>query len=125
MEEREAHATRSWHTEGAQDCAARLKSDLAQGLNRGEARERLAEHGANRLPVAGKRGPWLRFLIQFHNLLIYVLLVAAVASGLLGEWVDFGVILGVVFVNALIGCGVRARAGDRGGNRGADRARQD
>ena len=45
----------------------------------------------------------MRFLAQFHNVLIYVLLGAAVVTGVLQHWVDTGVILAVVLANAVIG----------------------
>ena len=48
-------------------------------------------------------GPLIRFLFQFHHPLIYVLLGATAVTGLLGEWVDAGVIFGVVLVNAIVG----------------------
>ena len=73
------------------------------GLGAAEAARRLAEHGPNRLTPPKKRGPLLRFLLQFHNILIYVLLGAAGVTAALGHWVDSGVILGVVVINALIG----------------------
>ena len=73
------------------------------GLTGSQASERLARHGRNVLPPAKARGPWLRFLLQFHNVLIYVLLAAALVTALLGHWIDSGVILGVVVINALIG----------------------
>jgi hypothetical protein len=74
-----------------------------KGLSSGEAARRLAESGPNRLPEAARRGPVVRFLQQFHNLLIYVLLAAALVSFFLDHAVDAVVILGVVFVNAIIG----------------------
>lgn len=73
------------------------------GLEEAEARRRLAEQGPNRLDPPKGRGPLRRFLGQFDNILIQVLLVAAVVTGLLGHWIDSGVILGVVVINALIG----------------------
>ena len=73
------------------------------GLGAQEAERRRAEHGPNRLPEAPKRGPLLRFLAHFHNVLIYVLLAAAVVTAALQHWVDTGVILAVVIVNAIIG----------------------
>ena len=73
------------------------------GLTSSEASSRLAEHGLNRLTPPKKRGPLLRFLLQFHNILIYVLLAAAGVTALLGHWVDTWVIVGVVVVNAMIG----------------------
>ncbi|BCK87046.1 calcium-transporting ATPase 1 [Sideroxyarcus emersonii] len=75
----------------------------AQGLSHEEAARRLAQYGPNRLKPARRRGPWLRFLLQFHNLLIYVLLASACITSLLAHWVDTSVIIGVVFINAAIG----------------------
>jgi magnesium-transporting ATPase (P-type) len=92
----------AWHALQTADVLTRLDS-RPDGLTEAEARTRLAEHGPNRLPPPKRRGPLLRFLVQFHNVLIYVLLVAAVVTAVLGHWVDCAVILGVVVVNALIG----------------------
>ncbi|MEA3301923.1 MAG: cation-transporting P-type ATPase [Pseudomonadota bacterium] len=74
-----------------------------EGLAKDEADLRLDEYGPNRLPEASTRGPLVRFFYQFHNLLIYVLLAASGVTAVLGHWVDAGVILGVVVVNAVIG----------------------
>ena len=75
----------------------------AQGLTPGAAAERLERFGPNRLSEHKGRGPLVRFLLQFHNVLIYILLVAAAVTAALAHWVDTGVIVGVVVVNALIG----------------------
>jgi magnesium-transporting ATPase (P-type) len=91
-----------WHaTESEQALAAHEVT--AAGLNAAEASRRLAAHGPNRLTPPKKRGPLVRFLLQFHNVLIYVLLGAAVVTAVLGEVVDTAVIIGVVVINALIG----------------------
>ena len=73
------------------------------GLTEAEAAERLARHGPNSLPAAPARSRVLRFLSHFHNVLIYVLLGAAVITAALGHLVDTGVILAVVIANAVIG----------------------
>ncbi|KAB7744285.1 HAD-IC family P-type ATPase [Nostocoides sp. F2B08] len=73
------------------------------GLSGHEAERRLAEHGPNRLPEPERDHPVVRFARHFHDALIYVLLAAAVVTTLLGEWIDTGVILAVVILNALIG----------------------
>ena len=70
------------------------------GLAKDEVNLRLGEYGPNRLPEARTRGPLVRFFYQFHNVLIYVLLAASGVTAMLGHWVDAGVILGVVVVNA-------------------------
>lgn len=73
------------------------------GLSKAEAQERLTLLGPNRI-IEGKRKSILRiFLAQFGDFMIWVLLVAGGVSGLLGEWVDAGIILFVVFINALLG----------------------
>ena len=74
-----------------------------EGLAQAEAARRLARHGPNRLPEVRRRGPLRRFLAQFNNVLIYVLLAAAVVTGTLQHWIDTAVILAVVVANAVIG----------------------
>jgi len=90
------------HARPAADCLAALET-TAGGLSTAEAARRLADHGANRLPEVRARGPLLRFVRHFHNVLIYVLIGAAVITGALQHWVDTGVILAVVLANAVIG----------------------
>ena len=74
-----------------------------EGLSQDAVENRLKKYGANRLPEAKARSPLLRFLYQFHNVLIYVLIVACIITALLAHWVDAGVILAVVLTNAVIG----------------------
>ena len=73
-------------------------------------RERQQQYGANELAVRSVTPAWKRLLRQFNNLLIYVLLVAAVLAGVLAEWLDMAVILAVVVVNAAIGFVQEGRA---------------
>ncbi|MBY6261217.1 HAD family hydrolase [Azospirillum sp. 412522] len=91
-----------WHALDAAAVAERLDSP-ADGLGGTEAAARLARFGPNRLTPPKRRPAWMRFVAQFHNLLIYVLLVSGAVALLLRHWTDAGVILGVVLVNALIG----------------------
>ncbi|MBL9060000.1 MAG: HAD-IC family P-type ATPase, partial [Mangrovicoccus sp.] len=81
-----------------------------EGLTSAEAVRRLAAQGPNLLPEARGRGPLKRFLFQFHNVLIYVLLGAALVTAALRHGVDTGVILAVVLVNAVIGFVQEGRA---------------
>ena len=82
------------------------------GLAKAQVNLRLGEHGKNRLPDVSARSPLVRFLYQFHNVLIYVLLAASGVTAMLGHWVDAGVILGVVVVNAVIGFVQEGKAED-------------
>jgi len=90
------------HSQPVETCLAILESK-PDGLSTAEAARRLVRHGPNRLPEAQAHGPVRRFLLQFHNVLIYVLLGASVVTGTLQHWVDTGVILAVVLANAVIG----------------------
>ena len=72
------------HARPAATCLADLNAS-PEGLTAEEAARRLAEDGPNRLPEERGRGPVLRLLLQFHNVLIYVLLGAAVVTGALQD----------------------------------------
>jgi magnesium-transporting ATPase (P-type) len=91
-----------WHHLPAQEVLDAVSSDV-QGLSHTEAAQRLAQFGPNRLTPPKRRGSLLRFLLQFHNVLIYVLLASAAVTALLAHWVDTSVIIGVVVINAIIG----------------------
>ncbi len=81
-----------------------------QGLDAAEAARRLDSHGPNALPEGPKAGPLKRLARQFNNLLILVLIAAAVITALLQHWVDTSVILAVVVINAVIGFVQEGRA---------------
>jgi len=79
------------------------ETDAHVGLTSHEVRERQTRFGLNTLPVNAGHGALIRFLMQFNSPLIYVLMAAAVVTAVIGEWVDTGVILAVVLVNAVVG----------------------
>lgn len=91
----------AWHSIQTEKVLEQLESQ-SSGLSQQEAEARLAKYGPNQLPQPARRSALMRFLLQFHNILIYVLIGAAVITALLGHWIDTGVILLVVLVNAVI-----------------------
>jgi len=91
-----------WHARTAEDALV-LLGTAAGGLTQAEADARLRDHGANVLPSPKRRSPVVRFLLQFHNILIYVLIGAAVITAFLDHLTDTFVILAVVIANAVIG----------------------
>lgn len=91
-----------WHSLDSQATLDKLGSS-PEGLKQSEAKDRLKRFGPNRLRPAQRHGPLVRLLLQFHNVLVYILLVAGLATALLEHWIDTGVIVGVVVINALIG----------------------
>ncbi|MDJ0806695.1 MAG: cation-transporting P-type ATPase [Gammaproteobacteria bacterium] len=92
----------NWHSETVESCMGRLETGR-YGLQTKDAIARLAQHGPNRLEPPRRRGPLMRFILQFHNVLVYVLMSAGAMTGLLGMWVDTTVITGVVVINAIVG----------------------
>jgi magnesium-transporting ATPase (P-type) len=91
-----------WHHATHDDALKHLAADPS-GLSQSEAEARLKQHGPNRLPEPPRRSALMRLLLQFHNILIYVLLGCAVVTAFLNHWIDTGVILAVVIANAVIG----------------------
>lgn len=81
---------------------ARLNASLA-GLDEAESQRRLERHGPNRLREKPPRAAWLKFLDQFRDLLVIVLLGAAALAGAIGDIKDTVVILMVVVFNACLG----------------------
>ncbi|MEA2115814.1 MAG: cation-transporting P-type ATPase [Thermodesulfobacteriota bacterium] len=92
-----------WHHLSADRIITLLESNHEKGLDPEEARQRLDQFGANALTAKQGQSAWMRFLLQFHQPLIYILIAAGVITAVLQEWVDSGVIFGVVLVNGIIG----------------------
>ena len=100
LDSSESATTRPWQVLSQETVFSELGA-AATGLDTAEASRRMERYGPNRLPEAPPRSPLMRLLAQFHNLLLYVLLGAALIAGAMGHWVDTIVILGVVL--AMIG----------------------
>jgi len=92
-----------WHAHDVAAVTDHLGVDPDLGLSHEEADRRLGEHGHNRLSQQAGRSPVRRLLLQFHQPLIYILMVSGAAAAVLGEWVDALVIYGVVLLNAAVG----------------------
>lgn len=92
----------SWHSRSVDDALA-IQETTVNGLSAKEAIERLAQGGHNRIQQEQGRLWYKRLLDQFNNILILILVVAAVASLFLGHQLDATAILGVVMIIALIG----------------------
>ena len=92
-----------WHAIAADAVVKQLQTDPAKGLDAGEASQRLTKYGLNRLPEGKKQSPFMKFLQQFNNILVYVLLGAGFVKMMVGLWLDSAIILSVVILNALLG----------------------
>ncbi|MGR9106706.1 MAG: cation-transporting P-type ATPase [Gammaproteobacteria bacterium] len=92
-----------WHSQSSEALTTNLRVDSRQGLSEVEAQRRLGRYGPNRLTPRRGKSPLRLLLEQFHQPLVYILLVAAAVTAFLQEWVDSSVIFGVVLINAMIG----------------------
>ncbi|MFN6483474.1 MULTISPECIES: HAD-IC family P-type ATPase [unclassified Nostoc] len=92
-----------WHTLGEQKVVQTLASHPEAGLSHEEATTRHQQMGANQLTAKSGKSPWLRFLEQFNQPLLYILLTAGLVTLLLKDWIDAGVIFGVTLINVIIG----------------------
>ncbi len=92
-----------WHHLPQDEVLDLLDTDPDKGLDRFEVQDRQQNFGPNALTQRKGQGPLLRFLQQFNQALVYILLVAVIIKLFLGAWVDAGVIFGVVLLNSIIG----------------------
>lgn len=92
-----------WHSLSVAETLERMQLDLQQGLSQGEVRERKNQFGSNTIEAKGGKNPVLKFLEQFNQPLLYILILAGIVKAFLNEWTNAWVIWGVVFINAVVG----------------------
>ena len=95
--------TENWHSLQLNQVLEKLQTSSKQGLASEQAENRLLNFGTNTLPKGKEDSPLKILLRQFTSPLVYILVVAAVLTWWIGEYVDMTVILIVVAVNAAIG----------------------
>ncbi|MBI4641698.1 MAG: cation-translocating P-type ATPase [Candidatus Tectomicrobia bacterium] len=94
----------------AVDVLQQLGTDAAHGLGEAEIARRLAKYGPNALIERGLKSPWLILWEQLTALMVIILILAAVASALLGDYKNAGAIMVIVVLNALLGLSQEYRA---------------
>ncbi len=80
-----------------------FNSDVDKGLTAEEVARRLEKYGFNELEIKQGKPAWLRLLLQFHQPLLYILIIAGTIKAFLGSMTNAGVIWGVTIINAVIG----------------------
>ena len=90
------------HSQTIEDTLEKLSSNIS-GLSENEAKKRLEKFGVNEIPEKKARHPILIFLKQFHNILIYILVIAAFISFFSGDLIDVYIIVAVILINAAMG----------------------
>ncbi|BAY92656.1 MULTISPECIES: cation-translocating P-type ATPase [unclassified Tolypothrix] len=91
-----------WHTLPEIEVVQTLVSHSEAGLSHQEATKRHQQMGANQLNIQARKSPWLKFIEQFHQPLLYILIAAGVVTLLLRDWIDAGVIFSVTLINVII-----------------------
>lgn len=99
-----------WHHLSSTETLETFETDPDKGLDRFQVQRRAAEFGSNSLTARKGKTRLERLLLQFHQPLIYILIVSAVIAAALGEVVDASVIMGVVLINAIVGYIQEAKA---------------
>ncbi|MBW4619357.1 MAG: cation-transporting P-type ATPase [Cyanosarcina radialis HA8281-LM2] len=99
-----------WHHLAGSEVARQLDSNLETGLTSAEVAKRRERFGPNELKSKPGKSPIVRFLLQFNQPLLYILLVAGAIKAILGEWVNAWVIWGVTLINAIVGFIQEAKA---------------
>ncbi|MBD2168788.1 cation-transporting P-type ATPase [Calothrix membranacea FACHB-236] len=92
-----------WHHLSVQEVSRHLETDLETGITSAAAAQKHESFGANELKGKPGKNPLLRFLLQFNQPLLYILLIAGAIKAFLGQWVNAFVIWGVTLINAIIG----------------------
>lgn len=92
-----------WHSLSTESVLKHLDTNFQEGLGLNEVTKRRKIFGVNQLKKIKQESSLIRFLKQFHNILIYILIFSAVVTFLLGHIIDTSVIIGVVILNAIIG----------------------
>jgi len=95
--------TTAWHSLPTGEVAGKIEVDPQKGLTGEEVKRRFEKFGPNRITARPGKPAWLKFLLQFNQPLVYILLVAVGVTAALSEWVDSAVIFGVVLINAIVG----------------------
>lgn len=99
---------KNWYNKTAEEVIEKLDSNQNNGLSANEIEERKQKYGLNQLAEAKKKSLFIKFLEQFKDFMIIVLIIAAIISGVVGQLQGEGItdsiiILIVVIVNAIIG----------------------
>ena len=100
----------SWHAVEPEEVLARLATYAESGLSSSEAEKRLAQYGPNELEEAPPTSFWQMLGEQFNNFVVILLIVAAVISALLGDYIEAAAIFAIVILNAALGVVQERRA---------------
>ena len=93
----------AWHAELTNGFVAVLATSPNDGLKADQILERQARYGPNRLAEIPPTPLWKKFLGQFAEVIVWILIAAALIAGALGEWLDASAIIAIVLLNGVLG----------------------
>jgi Ca2+-transporting ATPase len=99
-----------WHTYNPEQVLERLETLADQGLTTVEANSRLAKYGPNQLKEIPPPTFWQMLYAQFNNFVVILLIVAAIISAILGDYIEAAAIMAIVILNATLGVVQERRA---------------
>ena len=102
--------SQSFHELTKHEAISFFQSNLDHGLTAEDVAKRYETYGWNELVVKAGKPAWLKFLLQFNQPLLYILLIAGAVKASLGSWTNAAVIWGVTVLNAIIGYVQEAKA---------------
>ncbi|MCT7820805.1 MAG: HAD-IC family P-type ATPase, partial [Lactobacillus crispatus] len=102
---------KKYYVESIPDIEKDLNTSVKDGLSASDAKARLEQYGPKALASKKKQSMFMRFIDQFKDFMIIVLIIAAILSGVLAhEWTDAAIIMIVVILNAILGVFQEARS---------------
>ncbi|MBT3230938.1 cation-translocating P-type ATPase [Candidatus Uhrbacteria bacterium] len=102
MNEQNQQSQLPWHAHSIADVFLAFKSSQ-RGISESEVKDRIDEYGLNELPRQAPKSGFKILFVQFANPLMVILIIAALISALMQEWLDTGVIIFAVLLNAVLG----------------------
>ena len=98
-----------WHTMSSKDVSLKINTNMSKGLTKEEVIERREKYGINKLEEVSKESIFIKFIKQFNDFMIIILIIAAIVSALISyfqhenDYVDSIIIISIVVFNALMG----------------------
>lgn len=98
-----------WHTLDIMDVVRKLKSNINYGLSDEEAKIRLQKYGGNSIENKKRENLFFKFLSQFNDVMIIILIASSVISAIVtkfegtGDYIDSIIIVAIVVLNAITG----------------------
>lgn len=106
----EFNSSTAWWSKSISETAAELNTNISEGLSNTQTRSRLEEYGLNELAEKKERTILQKIIAQFKDVMVLILIAASILSGAMGDWVEAGVILAIVVINAVLGLVQEGRA---------------